>query len=235
MKKILKLHSKLITDLSMTKETVTLNHYTLEPKNGAKPTSIVVVLHGYGSNGRDLISLAPYWQDAVPNAVFVSPDAHQPHEGGAPGGFQWFSLATYNQEFMTKGASEAQPILDTYLDSLLMHYGLTDDRLALCGFSQGCMMSLYCGPRRKNKIAGILGYSGALVGEEGLKDAQKPPVHLIHGQDDSVVPVVAHRHATAHLVKNGFEVSGYTTPGLEHSIDEKGIESGAEFLNEILR
>src|SRR5690606_24745075 len=106
----------------------------------------------------------------------------------APMGFQWFSLQEWTPESIQRGVAQAMPILNEYIDQVLAHYGVADDKLALAGFSQGTMMSLYAGPRRTKKIAGILGYSGALVGGEGLSapGIQKPPVLLVHGQADSV-------------------------------------------------
>jgi len=190
------------------------------------------LLHGYGSNGRDLISLAPYWQPAVRDAVFVSPDAPFPCEIGF--GYQWFSLSEYTPEKLLAGTQEASPLLDAYLDSVLEEYKLTDADLALVGFSQATMMSLYTGPRRKQQIAGILGYSGALIGEKGLEGQNRPPIRLIHGESDSVVPVSSYHKAVEILSEKGFKVSGHTTPNLDHSIDEKGIESGAKFLSQIL-
>lgn len=209
-----------------------LNHYVQKPASGEAPKQIIVLLHGYGSNGRDLISLAPYWQAAVPDVVFVSPDAPFPCEAGM--GQQWFSLAEYTPEKLLEGAQEAAPILDAYLDRVLGEYGLDDDKLALVGFSQGTMMSLYVGPRRKNKIAGILGYSGALIGGEALEGKNSPPIHLIHGEADSVVPVDAYHKSVKLLKEKGFQVSGHTIPGLGHSIDNDGIESGSKFLSLIL-
>jgi phospholipase/carboxylesterase len=211
-----------------------LKTYTRPPKSGGKPKQIVLCLHGLGSNGMDLLSLAPYWADQLPDAVFVSPDAPFPCDM-APMGFQWFSLQSRDPHDMLKGIEVAEPILQTYIDQLLEQYGLEDKDLALVGFSQGTMMSLYAGPRRENRIAGILGYSGALLGAESLGGSaiQKPPVCLIHGEHDDVVPIMAYHHAVNTLKKNGFEVSGHTTPYLPHSIDDDGIEAGLSFLMKI--
>lgn len=212
-----------------------LNHYTHQPASGSAPKQLVVLLHGYGSNGQDLISLAPYWQNAVPDAVFVSPDAPFPCEmAPSPTMRQWFSLADYTPEKLLAGTEKAAPHLQAFIDQQLEGYGLTDAALALVGFSQGTMMSLYAGPRRKAKIAGILGYSGALIGGEGLDTQNKPPIHLIHGENDSVVPVDAYHNARDILLQSGFEIDGHTTAGLDHSIDQKGIEAGASFLSQIL-
>lgn len=214
---------------------LSLKTYTRPPRSGAKPKQIVLSLHGLGSNGMDLLGLAPYWAQALPDALFVSPDAPFPCDM-APMGFQWFSLQDRAPDVMLKGIETAAPILNGYIDQLLQQYDLQDKDLALVGFSQGTMMSLYMGPRRKNRIAGILGYSGALLGGDTLsgEGIQKPPVHLIHGEADDIVPVSAYRHAVETLTKNGFTVSGHTTPYLPHSIDDDGIESGLAFLTKCL-
>lgn len=211
----------------------TLNHYIQKPTSGEVPKQIIILLHGYGSNGRDLISLAPYWQHVVPDALFVSPDAPFPCEIAPERGFQWFPLMERTPEEYLEGVENAAPILDAYLDKILDEYGLENENLALVGFSQGTMMSLYAGLRRKQQIAGILGYSGALIGGENLKTENRPPIHLIHGEADSVVSVDSYHNAVKILKEKGFSVSGHTTPMLDHSIDNDGIESGAKFLFKI--
>lgn len=214
---------------------MSLKAYTHPPKSGAKPKSIVILLHGLGANGRDLIDLARYWEESLPDTVFVSPDAPFLCDM-APVGFQWFSLQDWNLETMLEGAKTAEPILNDFISKMLEHYDLPDEKLALVGFSQGTMMSLYAGPRRAKRIAGVLGYSGALIGGEGLSDAaiHKIPVRLVHGDIDFVVPVQAYQMAKATLESAGFEVSGGITRGLAHSIDEDGIVSGGEFLRAVL-
>ncbi len=214
-----------------------LRSYSAGPKSKGAPKQIVLLLHGLGSNGQDLISLAPYWADALPDAVFISPDAPFPCDiaPGMPNSYQWFSLQSRDPQDMLRGAQTAEPLLNGYINILLDEFSLTADKLALVGFSQGTMMSLYVAPRRDDKIAGILGYSGALLGAEdlGAPDIQKMPVCLIHGEVDDVVPVEAYYMAKEALEQNGFDVSGHTTAGLTHSIDEKGIEEGANFLSKI--
>lgn len=215
---------------------MSLKAYTHSPKSGSKPTSMVILLHGLGANGADLIGLAQYWQNALPDTVFLSPDAPFPCDM-APVGFQWFSLQDWSPESMLEGARAVTPILNDFIDSMLAQYGLADDKLALAGFSQGTMMSLYAGPRRAKPIAGILGYSGALLDGDGLMATgiNKVPVRLIHGDVDFVVPLQAYTMAKASLEAAGFQVSGNVTRGLAHGIDDDGIESGAEFLKSILK
>lgn len=211
----------------------TLSDFRLESKSGNKAKSLVILLHGYGDSGQGLISLAPYLQEALPDTLFLAPNAPYRCEI-APSGYQWFSLKEYNPQMLLSGTEAAHPILDNYIDTAMDQIGISADKLALVGFSQGTMMSLYTGPRRQKKIAGILGYSGALVGGGGLKYTTKPPIHLIHGEVDSVVPVAAYHHARDILEKNQFKISGHTSPDLEHSIDERGMKSGQEFLVKIL-
>jgi len=214
-----------------------LKAYVHLPQSKKKPKNMVLFLHGLGANGQDLIGIAQYWQNALPDTVFISPDA--PFECDmAPGmvnSRQWFSLQSRDPHDMLKGVEQAAPILNSYIDKTLQKYDLTGDKLALVGFSQGTMMSLYVGPRREHKLAGILGYSGALIGAEDLESEgiQKSPIHLIHGEADDVVSVVAYHHAKENLSHAGFQVSGHTTPGLAHGIDNEGIESGAKFLQDI--
>ena len=212
-----------------------LKTYTHSPKSDKAPTSMVILLHGLGANGADLIGLARYWEHALPDTVFVSPDAPFPCDM-APVGYQWFSLQEWTPESILKGVEEAAPILNAYIDEMLKHYSIAPEKCALAGFSQGTMMSLYVGPRRMPKIVGVLGYSGALVGGEGLggDKIQKIPIHLVHGDVDMVVPLAAYHMAKSTLESNGFKVGGGITRGLSHSIDEDGIEAGAAFLGNVL-
>jgi phospholipase/carboxylesterase len=213
-----------------------LKSYTHSPKSGKAPTSMVILLHGLGANGQDLIDLARYWENDLPDTVFVSPDAPFPCDM-APMGYQWFSLQSWSPQMILEGVENATPFLNDFVDRMAEHYNIPDSKIALMGFSQGTMMSLYAGPRRKNKIAGVLGYSGALVGAETLGNSEihKIPIHLIHGNMDMVVPVMAYYDAKSKLESNGFTVSGGITNGLPHSIDEDGIMSGAAFFKSVLK
>jgi len=212
-----------------------MNTYTLQPASGKKPESLVILLHGYGSNGEDLIGLAPYWKQDLPNTIFLSPDAPYPCEMGF--GRQWFSLQSWAPMALAAGAEKASGILNHFIDEQMEKYNLPASKVALVGFSQGTMMSLYVGPRRAEKLAGIVGYSGGLLGGEGLIGQPKisrPPIYLVHGEMDTVVPVATFFHAKETLRQAGFEVSGHTTPGMAHTIDEQGIHEGGAFLRKVL-
>jgi phospholipase/carboxylesterase len=205
------------------------------PAAGGPPRKLVLLLHGLGADGHDLIGLAPVLAQALPDVAFVSPHAPYPCDM-APFGRQWFSLQDRSPDVVLGGVRASAPILDAFIDAELARYKLPDDKLALLGFSQGTMMSLYVAPRRAKPIAGVLGYSGALVGADLLpaEARSKPPVLLVHGDADPVVPFQAMDAAAQGLKRAGIPVETLRRPGLPHSIDEEGIEAGVKFLSRVL-
>ena len=205
------------------------------PAAGGPPRQLVVLLHGVGADGQDLVGLAPMLARDLPHARFVAPDGPEPCDL-APYGRQWFSLQDRRPERMLAGIVRTAPLLDAFLDEELARYGLTDADLALLGFSQGTMMSLHVGPRRPRAMACILGFSGALVGGEALPDQarSRPPVMLVHGDADDVVPVQALFGAMDALQAAEIPVQWIVRPDLPHSIDPEGIAAGGRFLREML-
>jgi phospholipase/carboxylesterase len=199
--------------------------------SGAAPRSLVILLHGYGSNGDDLIGLVPYWRAALPDTLFLAPDAPQPCPGTATGR-QWWALTSLSPEARAAGVRVSAATLNAYIDQQLAKYGLTEDRLALVGFSQGTMMALHVGPRREHALAGIVGYSGMLADPLALATEMrtKPPILLVHGDADTVLPVASIHQAQAALEPLGFEVATHISRGLGHSVDEAGLTLGREFL-----
>lgn len=181
-----------------------------------------------------MIGLVPYWRDALPDTAFVSPNAPLPCPGVAYG-YQWWPLSTLSLEERAAGVRAASPILDAFIDQELARHGLTEDRLALVGFSQGTMLALAAAPRRERAIAGVLGYSGMLADETGLSQARsKPPVLLVHGDADEVLPIAAFHHAKAALERQGFPLETHVSRGLGHSIDMPGLQLGGAFLKRVL-
>jgi phospholipase/carboxylesterase len=196
--------------------------------NGATPKRLVVLLHGLGADGNDLFGLVPALAPALPGTAFVAPDAPFPCDM-APFGRQWFSLQSRTPVAIEAGVRAAATILDAYLDEALERLGLSDAQLALIGFSQGAMMSLYVGPRRAKQLAGIVGYSGRLIGDTS-EFKSKPPIFLVHGDADPVVPPNSLPLAVRALEREGNPVEAVTRPGLGHAIDEEGLRRGRDFL-----
>ena len=195
----------------------------------------MVLLHGVGADGNDLIGLAPYWNQALPEAEFVAPHAPFPCDM-APFGYQWFSLLDLKPESLVKGLQAAAPPLNAFLDRLLEDRQLPPSRLALVGFSQGTMMALHVALRRTPPVTCVVGYSGALF-ESGLPSdiVARPPVLLVHGEADEVVPVQAMTAAKSTLDQLGVPVQSAMRPELGHSIDMEGLGLGASFLADRFR
>jgi phospholipase/carboxylesterase len=214
----------------------------LEAASG-RAKQLVVLLHGYGANGDDLIELGQHWRSLLPDAAFVAPNAHELCPG-APGGRQWFALsaargaaAARSAGDRLKGAEAAKPVIDAFLDEELAKYGLDESRLALCGFSQGAMMSLHVGLRRPRAPAAIVGFSGLLVGPERLAEARArdlrgapPPILLIHGDQDPMIPVDAMFVAADQLAAADLPAQWHLSMGIGHGIDGGGLKHAGLFL-----
>jgi phospholipase/carboxylesterase len=207
----------------------------LEPKSGTVK-HLVVFLHGYGADGNDLIDIGRAWQGMLPDAAFVSPHAPQPC-GQAPAGREWFPLTFRDSNERWNGVTVAAPALDVFLDGELKRRNLPGSALALIGFSQGTMMALHVGLRRAVAPAAMVGYSGMLVVPENVEPDKfaaeirsRPPVMLIHGDQDQLIPVQALMHAAQGLAALKVPVQFHVSPGIGHGIDPEGLRHGGEFL-----
>ena len=203
-----------------------------------KAKSMVVFLHGYGADGNDLLGLADPLAPHLPDTVFYAPDAPEPCSGN-PYGRQWFSIPWLDGSSETaaqQGLEAAAEDLNAFLDICLAAEDLGPEALALVGFSQGAMMSLHVAPRRDAAIAGIVAISGRLLQPERLAEAAKvkPPVLLIHGDDDQVVPFADMSVAGQALVAAGFETYGHVMAGTGHGIAQDGLGAALGFLRERL-
>jgi phospholipase/carboxylesterase len=213
----------------------TLDGPRILPRSGTA-RQLVVLLHGYGADGNDLIELGQVWQQVLPHAAFVSP--HAPEAcGQAPVGRQWFPLTLRDPNERWVGVNQAAPLLEHFLDAELSKHGLAPSALALVGFSQGTMMALHVGLRRAVAPAAIVGYSGLLVlPPDGNIDAvaaqitSRPPVLLVHGDSDDLIPAQALFAATQGLAALGVPVEWHLSAGLGHGIDPEGLRHGGEFL-----
>jgi len=205
-----------------------------EPADG-EARQLVILLHGRGADGNDLIGLAPHFASVLPGAAFVAPNA--PYScADSMFGFQWFDSRDPDPAARLAQIRDTAGRVDAYINSELARYGLTDDRLALVGFSQGTMMSLFVGPRREHPCAGIMGYSGRLESPDALaaEIKSRPPVVLVHGDRDELLPIGMLEDAAAGLVACDMEVETHVRPGLGHGIDEEGVQIGRDFLTRVL-
>ncbi|MDE2197412.1 MAG: prolyl oligopeptidase family serine peptidase [Rhodospirillales bacterium] len=199
------------------------------PADKSRPAQLVVLCHGVGADGHDLIDLAPRWGIALPQAAYAAPDAPEPCDMGGTGfGRQWFAIGDRRPAILQAGAAAAAGVLDRFIDAELARLGLPPDAYALMGFSQGAMVALQCGLRRAVPPRAILAFSGALLQPAGI--TARPPVLLVHGEIDQVVPVERSRAAEAALQAAGIAVESAYRPALGHGIDEVGLTAGALFL-----
>jgi len=207
----------------------------LEPRSG-KARQLVVFLHGYGADGNDLIEIGRAWAGLLPDAAFISPHAPRPC-GQAPMGREWFPLTFRDPDERWTGVNAAAPQLNAFLDAELTRRNLPNSALALVGFSQGTMMALHVGLRRAESPAAIVGYSGMLVIPEEIDPdkfageiVSRPPVLLVHGDQDQLIPVQALMHAAQGLAALEVPVEWHISPGVAHGIDQEGLRQGGEFL-----
>jgi phospholipase/carboxylesterase len=207
----------------------------IAPRSGLAK-QLVVFLHGYGADGNDLIDIGRAWQGLLPDAAFVSPHAPRPC-GQAPTGREWFPLTFRDPGERWAGVTMAAPGLDSFLDAELARLSLPPSALALVGFSQGTMMALHVGLRRPVSPAAIVGYSGMLAMPEDLEPASfaaqiksRPPVLLVHGDQDPLIPVQALFHAAQSLAALEVPAEWHISPGTGHGIDQEGLRQGGEFL-----
>jgi phospholipase/carboxylesterase len=204
---------------------------TLAPARGPA-THLVVLVHGYGADGQDLLGLANHWQSLLPSVAFAAPNAPT-RVPGSPG-YQWFPISQIDPHEMQKGVEVAGPQLDEYLDGELARLGLPPENLALAGFSQGTMLSLHVGLRRKVRPAAIVGFSGLLAGlppPSSESGGDIPPILLTHGDSDQVIPPQAMFLAAAQLGAAGARVQWHLAHGMGHGIDPEGLAIAGEFLD----
>ncbi|MDB5586478.1 MAG: hypothetical protein JWP26_1448 [Devosia sp.] len=205
----------------------------LAPLSGGAPKQVVVLLHGYGSNGEDLIGLAPSWQPILPDALFVSPNAH---EGlpGYPSGFQWFAIDFDGDRVSgrQRGLEAAAPVLVQFLQDAWAQTGLGAKDTIVAGFSQGAMMALHAGLSLPEPLMGVIAFSGAFVPPPGFGEAglPKPPVCIVHGDMDQVVDPALGEEANAALVAAGYDVRYHVSRGVGHGISPDGLGFASDFI-----
>lgn len=207
-----------------------------EPVSG-ETRSVVVFLHGYGANGADLLGLADPLGEHLPDTLFIAPDAPEAC-AGAPMGFQWFPIPwidNSSEEESERGMRAAVEDLNAFLDGILVDEDLLPEQMALVGFSQGTMMALEVAPRREEELAGVVAFSGRLLMADALAEeaVSKPPILLIHGDADDVVPPQSLPEAAEALQNAGFkEVYAHIMQGMGHGIAQDGLTVTLAFLRD---
>lgn len=209
----------------------------LAPASGGAPTQVVVLLHGYGSDGADLIGLAPHWQGVLPHALFVSPNAPE-RCAMLASGYQWFAIDMEGDRLASRqnGVAAARPVLVEFLNDLWTQTGLGPQHTILAGFSQGAMMALHTAFSLCEPLLGVVAFSGAFVPPEEFADPEfaRPPVCLVHGDADEVVAPQLSAQAHALLRDAGVPVSYHVSPGVAHGIAPDGLEFATKFIAGLL-
>ena len=210
-----------------------LNSLIKKPTSG-KVKKIVLFLHGYGADGADLLSISNSWIESLPDTIFYAPNA--PFKCDAnPMGYQWFKLSERTPEELESGLEEVEPYLKNFINNLLKIHNLDISKLAVVGFSQGTILSLYSLTKKNKACAGIIGYSGLFFFNEKNKKQIKInfPILLHHGMNDEVIDF-NHTLNAENVLKNiGFDVSSHIQKNLGHGIDDSAVEMGKNFLKEV--
>ena len=212
-----------------------LNTIILEPLNKEKPKSAVILCHGYGGDGNDISILANYWRAHLPNTIFVCPDAPEKC-AASPTGFQWFDLMDQTPEQVLSKSLVAESKLNKLIDEVKDKNNLLANQIVIGGFSQGCMISLQTGIKRKDTINSIVGYSGRIIDTEhlGKNIASQPNVILMHGDIDQIVPVNSLLEAKDFFNKNNYKIESKIFKNCEHRIPTEGSSLGLQFIKKHL-
>ena len=212
-----------------------LNTTILNPLSKEKPKNAVILCHGYGGDGKDISLLASYWRTYLPETLFICPDAPERCTVSTTG-FQWFDLMDQTKDQILVKSLLAATKLNTLIDEVIKNNNLTSGKVALGGFSQGCMISLQTGIKRKNKINSIVGYSGKIIDVNHLQNNinSRPNIILMHGDKDQIVPVNFLLEAKDFFNKNNYKIETKLFKDCEHRIPTEGSSLGLEFLKKNL-
>ena len=212
-----------------------LNTIILEPLSKEKPKSAVILCHGYGGDGKDISILANYWRGHLPNTIFICPDAPEKC-AASPSGFQWFDLMDQTPEQVLSKSFVAEGKLNKLIDEVKEKNNLLANKIMIGGFSQGCMISLQTGIKRKDTINSIIGYSGRIVDIDHLSKniVSKPNIILMHGDSDQIVPVDSLLEAKNFFIKNNYQIESHIFKNCEHRIPTEGSSLGLQFIKKHL-
>ena len=211
--------------------TYSLNTIVLEPLSKNKPKNAVILCHGYGGDGNDISILANYWRAHLPNTIFICPDAPEKC-AASPSGFQWFDLMDQTPEQVLAKSLVAENKLNKLIDEVKINNNLKASEIIIGGFSQGCMITLQTGLKRKDKINSVLGYSGRIIDTEHLSKNinSRPKIFLMHGDIDQVVSIESLLEAKDFFNKNNYEIETKIFKNCEHRIPTEGSSLGLQFI-----
>tara|TARA_B100000780_G_C20918729_1_gene365941 strand:+ start:67 stop:720 length:654 start_codon:yes stop_codon:yes gene_type:complete len=212
-----------------------LNTTILNPLSREKPKNAVILCHGYGGDGKDISLLASYWRTYLPDTLFVCPDGPDRCAVSASG-FQWYDLMDQTKDQVLVKSLVAENKLNSLIDEVIKNNNLTNEKIAIGGFSQGCMISLQTGIKRKDKINSIIGYSGKIIDTKHLQNNinSRPDIILMHGDKDEIVPVSFLLEAKEFFNKNKYQIKTQIFKNCEHRIPVEGSSLGLEFLKKNL-
>ncbi|CAO3359245.1 alpha/beta hydrolase [Azospirillum palustre] len=210
----------------------------LVPASGAAARRLVILLHGVGSSGADLMPLAQSWRQALPDTAFVAPDAPQPFDMG--NGHQWFSIAGVTEENRPARVAAALPALVELIEAERQRAGVAAAEVALVGFSQGSIMALHLAMIDPERCGAVVAFAGRIAAPvatpDGVSDGsgRRPPVLMIGGAADSIMPPAVVQAAAAHFRSAGFAVEEHLLRGVPHTITAAGAQLGLDFLQRVL-
>ena len=212
-----------------------LDVVSISPLSKNKPKQAIVLCHGYGGDGKDISTLAIHWQRFLPDAIFLCPNAPEICSVN-PQGYQWFDLTSEKEEVILEKSLVAEEKINTFLDQVFDNLQLEPTRLALVGFSQGCMINIQVGIKKKNKINCLIGYSGKVINKKHLSENinSKPKIFLMHGENDTIVPPTYLLEAKEYLKNHGITVKTKMFKNCEHRIPVEGSSLGLGFLRKNL-
>ena len=205
----------------------------IKPEKDKNIDNLVVLLHGYGGDGKDISTLTLNWKRHLPNTIFICPNGHEPCPIN-PSGFQWFDLTRDDPDYILEKSIEAEKILNIFINEIKTKYNLNNEKIILSGFSQGCMMSINLGLTSKEKYNCVIGFSGKIINQENLKKRKKVSTEtlLIHGDSDQVVSPNFMLEAKDFFIRNNIEIETYLVKNCDHHIP---IEASSIALNYILK
>ena len=213
--------------------TFCLDSIIIKPEEGTEIKNAIILLHGYGGDGNDISILTLSWKRHLPNTVFICPNGHEICPIN-PSGYQWFDLSKEDSNYILEQSIKAEEKIKEFIDEIKKEFNLSNDKICLSGFSQGCMMSLNVGLTSEEKFLCIIGFSGKIIDKDNLKSRIKNSTEtlLIHGDADQVVPSTHLLEAKDFLIRNNIDVKTFLIKNCDHHIP---IEASSTALNYILK